>query len=92
MSQGEMCLHNTARPDVLYLYAVTADSLVTGPGEEAHRHVRGGRHQQTVDFVRVTLKHCLALPGLDTQKQNAYLIISNITYFMHHNSQLLNRF
>lgn len=68
----------TIWPDVFYLEAVTANSLVTGPGEEAGRVGRWGRHHQTVDSICVTFKHCLALPALDTQKENIELNESNI--------------
>lgn len=46
------------------LYAVTADRLVAGAGEEAGRRVRGGGHQKTVDFVCVTREHGLTIPVL----------------------------
>lgn len=52
---------------VVYLCAETADGLVAGSSVETCRLVWEGRHQQTVDFVRVTLKHGLALPVLDTR-------------------------
>lgn len=66
-----------------HLYAVTADSLVAGAGEETYRHVRDGRHQQTVDFVGVTFKHSLALPALDPREQNTvYILESPILYIL----------
>lgn len=71
-------LHNMAWPDVFYLEAVTANSLVIGPGKEARRPVQWGRHHQTVDLICVTFKHCLALPALHTRKENIELIDSNI--------------
>lgn len=65
----------------MYLYAVTADRLVTGPGEKTCWQVWERRHQQTVDFVCVTSEHCLALPALDKQRQNINLIILQIIYW-----------
>lgn len=53
----------------LYLYAVTADGLVTGSGEEATWSFRDRRHQQTVHFVCVTHKERFALLGLDAQRE-----------------------
>lgn len=52
-----------ASPQILYLYAVDAKSLVTGAGVESGWLWRGG-DQQTVDFVGVALKHRLAFTVL----------------------------
>lgn len=60
---------------MLYLYTVTANGLVTGSSVKACGHGREGRHQQTVDFVCVTLKHCLALSGLDIHRKNESLVL-----------------
>lgn len=63
--------------DILHLDAVTADGLVTRSGVDASRHVRGRRHQQTVDFVRVTIKHCYALHVLEEETNDSNLYLFN---------------
>lgn len=59
----------------LYLYIVTADGLVAGPSEEAHRHVWKWGHNQAVDLLCVTCEHCLTLLVLDPKKYVAYYFI-----------------